>query len=514
MTVGALVAMGALAAPAVAPTGASVAAGDRPASGRTPEHRFRARPNVVVLMTDDQTVADVGVMPKVRRLLVERGVKFARSYVSYPVCCPSRATFLSGQYAHNHGVFGLYPPRGGYGRFDRGNSLPVWLEAAGYVTGHIGKYMNGYGSQVPDDVPPGWTEWYGAVDDTTYRMWGYTLNENGKRRTYGSPFDEDPRLYQTDVYRDKAVDFIERRAPSPRPFFLSVAFLAPHHESDAIRAGTGRLVRPAPRHSGALDGDPLLATPAFGERDVSDKPAFVRANGALTAETVRYIAQRHRDRQESLLAVDDAVEAIVKALRRRRELHDTYLLLTSDNGYMQGEHGVPSGKVLPYEPSTHVPLILRGPGLPRGRVSQALVGNIDLAPTILAAAAARPGKPLDGRSLLPFARDPRRRSSRALLHETAGPGYTPARDHDAGEAGPVRHVLSYRAVRTGRWLYVEYSGGPRELYDLRRDPYELRSLDASASHRRVRMALHRILRRLVRCSGASCRVSFDRGSPA
>jgi N-acetylglucosamine-6-sulfatase len=507
MTVCALAAMGAFAVPAVAPTGRVVALPESAAAGHPPEGRSGSRPNIVVLMTDDQTVADLDVMPKVRRLIVERGVNFARSYVSYPVCCPSRATFLSGQYAHNHGVFGLYPPRGGYGRFDGGNSLPVWLEAAGYVTGHIGKYMNGYGSQVPDDVPPGWTEWHGAVDDSTYRMWGYTLNENGKRRTYGSPFDEDPRLYQTDVYRNKAVDFIERRAPSARPFFLSVAFLAPHHEEDAIRAGTGRLVRPAPRHSGALDGDPLLATPAFGERDVSDKPAFVRANGALTAETVRYIAQRHRDRQESLLAVDDAVEAIVKALRRRRELHNTYLLLTSDNGYMQGEHGVPSGKVLPYEPSTHVPLILRGPGLPRGRVSQALVGNIDLAPTILAAAAASPGKPLDGRSLLPFARDPHRRSSRALLHETAGPGYTPARDHDAGEAGPVRQVLSYRAVRTTRWLYVEYSGGPRELYDLRRDPYELRSLDGSAGHRHVRIALQRVLRRLVSCSGASCRAA-------
>jgi N-acetylglucosamine-6-sulfatase len=171
---------------------------------------------------------------------------------------------------------------------------------------------------------------------------------------------------------------------------------------------------------------------------------------------------------------------------------------------MQGEHGVPSGKILPYEPSTHVPLIVRGPEIPRGRVARARVGNVDLAPTVVAAAAARPGKPLDGRSLLPFARDPHRRSPRALLHETAGPGYTPRRDHDAGEAGPLRHVLSYRAVRTARWLYVEYSGGPRELYDLRRDAYELRSLDAAPSHRRVRSALHRVLRRLVRCRGASC----------
>ena len=115
------------------------------------------RPNVVMLMTDDQTVDDMRVMPNTRRLIGGQGVTFSKSYVSYPVCCPSRATYLSGQYAHNHGVLGLYPPRGGYGRFDRWNSLPVWMQDDGYVTDHIGKYMNGYGSQVPDDVPPGWT---------------------------------------------------------------------------------------------------------------------------------------------------------------------------------------------------------------------------------------------------------------------------------------------------------------------------------------------------------------------
>ena len=170
------------------------------------------RANVVVLMTDDQTVGDLRGMARTRALIARRGVSFRRSYVSYPVCCPSRATYLSGQYPHNHGVLGLYPPTGGYGRFDKRNSLPVWLARAGYHSAHIGKFLNGYGSDSPADVPPGWSEWYGAVDPTTYRMWGFTLNENGSRRTYGSPFFEDPRLYQTDVYHRKAVDFIERRA--------------------------------------------------------------------------------------------------------------------------------------------------------------------------------------------------------------------------------------------------------------------------------------------------------------
>jgi arylsulfatase A-like enzyme len=466
--------------------------------------RTQKRPNVVVLMTDDQTVEDMDVMPRTRELLANEGVTFDRNYVSYPVCCPSRATFFSGQYAHNHHVMGLYPPTGGYIRFDRRNDLPVWLRRAGYATAHIGKYMNGYGTQVRASVPPGWTEWHGAIDGSTYKMWGYTLDENGHRHTYGSPFIEDPRLYQTDVYRQKAVDFIRRRAPSDRPFFLSVAFLAPHHEAASVRARTGMLVRPAPRHARALAALPFQTTRSFDEPDMDDKPPFLRRR-PLGLAAMDTIAEHHRERQRSLLSVDEAVEAIVGELKREGELDDTYIVFTSDNGYMQGEHDIPSGKMLPYEPSTRVPLILRGPGIPHGRTSQELVGNIDLAPTIVGVAHARAGKVMDGRSLLPFARDPQRRSTRPLLHETGGRRYIPARDQDQDGAPAVKRVLSYRAVRTDRWLYIEYRSGARELYDLAHDPDELHSHHADPRYAPVRRSLHRILMRLAHCRGAACR---------
>ena len=469
-----------------------------------PEARS-ARPNVVVLMTDDQTVSDLRVMQRTRQLLGGRGIRFADSYVSYPVCCPSRATYLSGQYAHNHHVMGLYPPTGGYARFDRANSLPVWLESAGYATAHIGKYLNGYGSELPADVPPGWTEWHGAVDQSTYQMWGYTLNDDGELHTYGSAFEQDPRLYQTDVFKRRAVSFIERRAPDRRPFFLSVAFVAPHHEVPLVRAHTGHLVRPAPRDAGALAAEPLLGSPAFAEASLADKPAFLQRRAPLDARSIAMIAARRRDRQESLLAVDDAVAAIVAALRRSGELEDTYILFTSDNGYMQGEHDVPSGKMLPYEPSTAVPLLVRGPGIPEHTVSHELVANVDLAPTILDAATARPGKVVDGRSLLPFAREPRKRSRRPLLHETGGRGYVLARDEDLGGAADIRRVMSYQGIRTRRWLWVEYRDGARELYDRRADPYEVHSRHADPAYGLVRARLHRILRRLAACRGASCR---------
>ncbi|MDW5596944.1 sulfatase [Conexibacter stalactiti] len=435
------------------------------------------RPNVIVVMTDDQTVGDLAAMPRTRALLGGAGVTFDRSYSSYPVCAPSRATFLSGQYAHNNGVMGIYRPTGGYSRFDAANALPVWLQDAGYDTIHLGKYVNGYGTDVPATQPPGWSEWYGAIDPTTYRMWGYSLNENGTVRTYGSPRDEDPRLYQTDVLAGHALRAIERRAGEARPFFMSLAFLAPHHESAALRQATGRVVRAAPRHAGARAAGSAPATPAYDEADVSDKPRFIRRRHRLAPEEAVAIDRRRHERRRSLLSVDEAVEQLVATLRRTGQLERTYILFTSDNGYLQGEHRVPAGKVLPYEAAARVPLLIRGPGLAAGARTRALVSNIDLAPTILELARAAPGRRLDGRSLLPFARDPRKRATRPLLLESGRP--------------------AYRAVRTDRWLYVRYGSGERELYDLHRDPHELRSLHADPRLVRTRAKLSATLRRLA-----------------
>jgi hypothetical protein len=180
------------------------------------------RPNVVVLMTDDQTLESMRVMPGVRRMLAERGTTFSRSFVSFPLCCPSRATFMTGQYAHNHGVLGNRPPTGGYGRLRRRETLPVWLDRAGYETMHVGKFLNRYGQDLgPYHVPPGWDEWQGSIDPSTYQYTGVTLNENGSLSSY-------PGEYSTDLYAERAVELIEDAASEDEPFFLSVGFLAPH----------------------------------------------------------------------------------------------------------------------------------------------------------------------------------------------------------------------------------------------------------------------------------------------
>jgi len=441
-----------------------------------------APPNVVVIMTDDQTVESLRVMGNVRRLLTERGTTFANSFATFSLCCPSRATFLTGQYAHNHGVMGNAPPQGGYAKLDHSNTLPVWLQDAGYYTAHIGKYLNGYGSTNPTEIPSGWSEWHGSVDPSTYRFYGYTLNENGTLRTY-------EQAYQTDVYARKAVNVIGRRAPQAQPFFLWVAFLAPH-SGGPREPGDPALPTPvpAPRHRNDFANEPLPRPPGFNERDVSDKPVGIRRRPSLTPADVRAIRENYQQRLESLLAVDGAVADIVGALRASGELANTLIVFTSDNGFFHGEHRVPFGKVLLYEPSIRVPLIMRGPGIPAGLRVSRNVGNIDVAPTIVAATGATAGRMMDGTSLLDVAQDPTAPLGRDLLIER-GPG-----------AG------TFAAVRAPRYLYAEYGNGEQELYDLTRDPYQLQSRHADPAYAAVRANLALRLAHLRACSGATCRV--------
>lgn len=458
-----------------------------------------ARPNVVVLMTDDQDSASLRFMPSVQRLLAARGTSFTNSFVSYPLCCPARATYLTGQYAHNHRVLYNRAPSGGYQKL-RGlrsrqlreaNTLPAWLAAGGYETAHLGKYLNGYANPARGGVasePPGWRTWMGSLDPSTYRMYGFSLLEGGRPVAYpGDPASG--RGYQTDVYAGKAVEYIRARAPARRPFFLSVATLAPHAESSAALPRGQPNPRPAPRHAGDLAAVPLPRPPSFDEADVGDKPAAIARRPRLTAAQIARIERNWRARMESLLAVDELVERVVRALRAAGELDRTLIVFTSDNGFMHGEHRIPRGKYVPYEASIRVPLILRGPGVRKGARVRDAVANVDLVPTILEAAGARAGRPLDGLSLLPLARGGHRRAGRPILIET----------------GPQTNVPWYRGVRQGRWKYVQHSGGERELYDLQADPHELRNLAASARHRAERSRLAALLGRLERCAGRACR---------
>jgi N-acetylglucosamine-6-sulfatase len=446
------------------------------------------RPNVVVIMSDDQTVDDMRVMTRTRSLIGSNGVTFTNSVVTYALCCPSRATFLTGQYPHNHQVRNNSAPDGGYERLDHTNTLPLWLQEAGYVTGHIGKYLNGYGEVSPRTVPPGYTEWFGALGASAYKYYDYMVNRNGAVVSYGDAPDE----YQTDVYTDQAVEFIRRRgsaaAAGGRPFFLVVAYLAPHR--NLLRDVGDDVVRrpvPAPRHQGRFAAERLPSSPAFNESDMRDKPDSMRRRPPLSSMQIAEITVTHQHRLETLLAVDEGVAQIVGALRQAGVLENTVVIYTSDNGWFRGEHRIPFGKVLPYEPAVRVPLLVRGPGVNPGRRVSAPVANVDLAATIVASAAARARRTMDGRSLWP------------LLQGQAG---WPTTRHVVVEDSPEGNAMGrFWSIRQGKHVYTEYDNGDRELYDLPRDSAQVTSRHNDPAYAGVRNRLAKRLAAMKTCRG-------------
>jgi N-acetylglucosamine-6-sulfatase len=437
------------------------------------------RPNIVVVETDDQTVSDLRAMPNVERLLAARGTTFVNSFVANSLCCPSRATFLTGQYSHNNGVWDNGPPAGGYETFrlSQGNSLAVWLQRAGYTTIQLGKYLNGYGNSGDAGIPAGWTDWNAAFGRTWKDYFGVTLNENGVQVPY-------PGRYQADLYADKGVELIRKYSGTGRPFFFWLCFLAPHSGKQPTQPGAV----PAPRDAGHFGALPLPKPPSYNEADVSDKPAEVRALPLIDKTAEAGIRLGYERRLESLLSVDRAVARIVKVLGDLHELDRTLIVFTSDNGFMTGEHRIDGGKEVVYEPSIRVPLIVRGPEVAAHGVVTTLVSNIDLAPTFIEVAGAQAGRKIDGRSLVPLLHNPRLHWNRELLIESPLHG---------------RNQV-FTAIRSDRYLYAEYENGERELYDLARDPYELTSLHAEPAYTATRKQLAKKLAALRRCRGESC----------
>src|SRR5215208_4731301 len=450
------------------------------------------RPNIVVVWSDDQTLEEMRFLPKTQALIGREGVTFTNYFDSFSLCCPTRATFLTGQYAHSNGVEGNALPSGGYYKLDSTKTLPVWLQRAGYRTALVGKYLNQYGTRNPAEVPPGWTDWHGSVDPTTYRYSNFTLNENGRLTTYCATGTAE--CYSTDVYTQKAVEIIRASAPSAQPFFLWVTPLAPHSGQPRDPDDPPNLASPspAPRYANRYANEPLPMPPSFNEADVSDKPRGIRNRALLGPARINAIRENYQQRAESLLAVDDMVEQIVGALRASGELGNTLLMFSSDNGFFHGEHRVPNGKVLLYEPSIHLPLLIRGPGVPRGQRRTQLAVSADWAPTILAAAhATATGRVLDGASLWPLILDPGKELGRDIVLEN-GPG-----------------ARNFKALRTLHYKYAEYANGDRELYDLIRDPSELTNVVADPRNAALQAILATRLARVRDCHGAACRERPD-----
>jgi arylsulfatase A-like enzyme len=495
----------------------------------------QTRPNFVVIVTDDMRTSDWEALPKTSALLSEHGTRFDNFFVTTSLCCPSRASILTGQYVHNHGV------TFDWSQFDAnglGDETFAWaLDQAGYETALIGKYLNG----VPEEgsSPPGWDRFLAsAASHGNGSYYDVVLNENGRRAQY--PEQE----YEVDILSGKAQEFLEE-VDSSAPFLLYFAPKAPHVPVIAEE-----------RYLAAFADAAVERTPDFNEADVSDKPLHIR-NLPLLDESQLDDLQGKRLR--TLLSVDDAIAGIWDTLARTNRLDNTYLFVLSDNGFTVGHHRR-IGKTAPYDESVRIPMYAYGPGFAAGTSDERLVANIDIAPTI-AEAAGVPLPDADGFSVLqPTTRD-------ALLLEWRYDPFAPAsvaatpvppevqreiaeedllpattetdsdtsdekgrsgrnkdkdkdkdRNKDKREVGfagngiATGEVPEYLGLRTLDTLYVVYRTGERELYDYDSDPYELDNLLADWEGHRpspeagaLAATLSTRMEQLHDCAGGACR---------
>lgn len=443
------------------------------------------RPNIVLVLTDDEDFKTHSFLPNVKSLLVDKGAVFDNYFVTYSFCCPSRATALRGQYAHNHRIVGNDVPSGGFAKFrELGHetlTVATWLHDAGYHTAILGKYLNHY-EPTTDAPAPGWDEWY-VPGSENYAYFNYWMNENGTPVHYGS----DPEDYLTDVIARRTLSIIEQQAATEQPFFVYVAPYAPHSPAT-----------PAPRHASLFADQAYPRTPAFDEGDVSDKPSVIRDLPRLAEWELEAIDRHGKERAQSIQSVDEMVQQIVETLDRTGELDNTYIVYASDNGFHQGEHRMFFGKTTAYEEDIHVPMILRGPGVPEGIRLKPFVLNNDLAPTFAAMAGVAPPSFVDGRNLLPLIQDQTRPWRQTFMIERR-----------QGEKHELTGTAKFDALRTAEWNYVEYGNGERELYDLIRDPYQTQNQIVSADPALV-AGLSQRLAELANCAGSSCREFEDR----
>jgi arylsulfatase A-like enzyme len=525
-------------------------------AGSSADAAPQSPPSFVVIQTDDQTIDSLyatfhsyqgapatRAMPNTLDLIGKRGMTFNRYYVPYPLCCPSRVSLWTGRYAHNHNVRGNIQPNGGFTGFAfRGaasHNLPTWLQAGGYRTIHVGKVLNGYGDAPYDDgthVPPGWNSFYGVVNsDTTHYYYGYTLNANGEfvgpfgdsgswdTRDYGprddpgcpfAPTNGLPCYHITDHLTSIATAEL-LATPPEQPLYLQLDYTAPHGD---FRRPAGP--EPTTRHYDWFKGarHPHDRSEGFDEGTVTDKPRFLREAPHLTPSEKRTYRVYYQKQLEALRDVDDGVKLIVQTLGGMHRLRNTYVIFVSDNGFFFGEHRLLGGKFLAYEPATHLPLLIRGPGIKPGSSTGELVANIDIAPTVLELSGVEADKSIDGRSLVPYMRDPDLRSRRPILFESfvetndvesQGAISHHSRATASSGGGATASLLAppkdYAGIRLGPYKYIAWPTGEKELYNINRDPYELNTLHKVPNFFPIRNFLHRQMKRLTSCVGRECR---------
>lgn len=500
-----------------------------------------ARPNIVVIQTDDQSPRTLKAkyrgasgkyhlaMPNTVRQIFRGGTEFTNHYATTPICSPSRASMLTGQYPQNTNLTGNSGAHGGWEGWQNSSgytaNLPATLRGVGYRTAHVGKFMNGYYDGVNDrvdrTVPPGWSSWFTTAYLPGTRYYGYPVSNNGKALP---PFGNanyksegpgiDPKSctaalltkahasrkcnYLTDVMASQAVKQI--RQSKGTPFYLQVDFQGPHGD---VKAPKGP--QPATRHLDSASRTPLPRPKNFNETDTSDKPQLLQdlAPNRLGGKDIKRLKKSYRRQLESLRGVDDGVGAILDTLRRTGQLDNTYVFFMSDHGYYLGEHRYDVGKFMPYDESATVAMAVRGPGIPAGRKVREVSGNIDIAPTAFRLAGANPDYPTDGESLKSYWRNPNQTSRRPMGIELGV-----LRHIKGASTSQKAPVLNYRGFRVGPYKYVEYERGGAELYDLSRDPFEMKNRINTARYAAVRSYMESHLDEVSDCKAAACRANL------
>ena len=447
------------------------------------------QPNIILITTDDQALSDLRYMPYTLELLGGGGVTFDDAISPYPLCCPARASILTGQQAHNHHVLSNEPPMGGYQAMRPLNdkSLPVWMENAGYRTTFAGKYLNEYGKGNPREVPAGWDDFHATV----YHPYDYVnawVNDNGTVVDHTGE-------YQADMTQRVTEEAIRHGVDEGEPFFIWQSNLAPHgacpHVYNECSWGPAT---PAQQDVGTFAGLPMYAEglPSFDERVVVEKPRRIRRLPRLRQDLMGEWRRLNQANVESLQAVDRNVRDTVELLDELGQLDNTLIVFASDNGYLLGQHRW-RGKTLGYEESVRIPMLMRGPGVPQGKVIDKTVSLVDVAATFADVSGATPLLKLDGLSLLDVAQG--RSNGYDAMAIEAGPAL----------AGVPDDQYLYRGVRTKRYTYMRHPvTGEVELYDRLVDPYQLVNVAYRPTHRATRQALESLLARLSNCAGDGC----------
>ena len=490
-----------------------------PASARSSK-----KPNIVLVMADDMRADDLRWMPRLKSLVGRHGLTFDNSFSPYPLCCPARASFLTGQYAHNHHVWWHEAPEG-YAAFDDSKTLATSLNKAGYRTGFVGKYLNRYGSARSKVsgrpsykyVPRGWDDWRAAIENPhrdgihgdTYNYFDTPFNVNGRvdNRYRGR--------YSSTVIGDFSVGMTKRFSRSKKPFFMYVNYVAPHHGGPRERGDINTLrdrkgnrqsfVTPARPRSvwGKFDriikrgaGMPKKGGPS--EKNISDKPHFFARYPEPGPNERKALRNVSRQRAESVFVMDRNIARLVKQLKKSGEWSNTVFMFTSDNGYYLGEHRKRYGKVRAHEPSFRVPFLVTGPGMRSAKTRYDPITTIDASASILDFAHAKPPHRADGQSRVS-----------TMLRGDQG-WFAPIVNEATNVEGKKRVSPGFKdrrvaiGIRTARYSYIRNRTGEHELYDLVRDPLQNRNVYKKKSYRDDRDRLGRVWNAFKDCRGSAC----------